>query len=116
MTTDILRYRGPKVSYEVSIRWSKAARDRLMLAVVRCRAEIRDTFQQSPEMLVTIVKFDHTAHPEFLEIAKPWHCQYRSPTRFDNGTLRPIYRSPEEETAAKLRELEERRKLEEAGL
>lgn len=88
-----------RVHFEVEIwRDSKAAMARLGAGIFAAGARILDSAKVcgTPVCIVSLRLCDVA---QFREVVKPDAMLYRSPTYFDNGTIRPLFATPEEEVA-----------------
>lgn len=110
-----------KVFYEVSTDANKASLTRFICSLIKFKGEIKDTlvFAISKDNMfsrggtvVIYVKLNPDHVSSFLEEAKPISIKYKSPTYFDNGSLRPMYKSAEDEISDLPNRLEEIRKKE----
>lgn len=100
---------GDRAAYEVVIRTSKTAKVRLLDALIKQRGAITSSYDATGP-LVLLVWLDPAKAEAFRDDVKPDDMRYRSPTRFDNGSLIPLYESPEHELA----ERQARREAEQA--
>lgn len=89
-----------KVSWEVQTGTSKASLSRLIHALVLCGGELRSNYVMAGA-LIAIIKLAPEKLDRFKLLAKPEEARYRSPTRFDNGTLRNLFEDPEMEISAR---------------
>lgn len=87
-----------EVTYEGWIDHTKAAELRLIRAAFNCNASIQLLGWQHSFW----IKLKPEQVENFSSEAKlPDPLRYCSPTRFDRGTLIPLYKSPEEELEAR---------------
>lgn len=87
-----------EVWFEFSTNDSKAAKVRLMDATIECKATLRPYAMFGITGLVKVAPVNAEL---FRETAQLHLFIYRSPTYFDNGSLRSQYDSPEDELAGK---------------
>lgn len=90
-----------RVHYEVSVMMGKAPLARFMRACLRYSANFKDSLcfgrpddADQYRSAVLLVQLDMRLVVDFINDAKPITCDYKSPTWFDNGTIRALYGSP----------------------
>ena len=105
---------GNRVAFEVLLRDTQAARLRLMSGLLEARGAFTQ-FYKLHDALCAIVWLAPERHALFVEKCKPFECRYRSPTRFDNGTLIPLFDSPEHELRERRAKLEAEQALRTLG-
>lgn len=92
-----------KVCYEVSFDGTKASLLRYAQVLLKLNIEHVRSYGYNPSYPRSSITALIKMAPHHLEVfkreLKPIEVRYRSPTRFDHGTLRPIYASAEEEVA-----------------
>lgn len=92
-----------RVTYELIYnRNSKAARERLMQALLSTDTKLHSSYcggaRVDPQAsFVVLVSVQWGKVELFHNLARPDESRYRSPTWFDNGSIRPLFDSPEEQ-------------------
>jgi len=94
-----------RVRYEVIIHDTKASLLRTFQAILECGARLRDQYKL--DVWVLLIELEPGREEDFRRRVKPFQMRYYSPTWFDNGTLRPLYASPDAEIAERVRKREE---------
>lgn len=91
-----------KVCFEVSFPLSQAAFGRFGRALIEYQAELVNSFSMgaSGGTAFVLVRLAIGQAEAFRAALRPIDWKYKSPTRYDNGTLRPLFASPEDEAAA----------------
>ena len=84
------------VLYECSMRRSRAAAQRLGLLIFGGEVLVTNVFEQGEDIRL-ILQMPPVIELWVKDLLKPCRLGYRSPTRFERGTLIPLYASPEEE-------------------
>lgn len=85
--------------YVLSFVPSSAAYARLGRALVEHGAKLLDSFRVCDRDVEVMVRVHPDEIGAFILAVKPYQWRYESGTVFDNGTLFPLYASPEDETA-----------------
>ena len=90
---------GDRVCYELSVRRTKAARLRVFDAICEHHAAVTSTHSLLADCLTLLVWIKLEKSTAFRDDVKPDFMRYRSPATFDNGTMVPVFRSPDAELA-----------------
>jgi hypothetical protein len=94
-----------KVTYEVAVNMGGASMIRLMRGLCFCDGELRQHYitGDPPHYRYSSVIMMVRLPPQYSEMfqrdVRPDYFQYKSPTRFNWGTIEPLYKTPEEEIA-----------------
>ena len=92
-----------KVCYEVSFDGTKASLLRYAQVLLKLNIEHVRSCGYNPKhprsSITALIKMAPHQLDAFKRELKPIDVRYRSPTRFERGTLLPIYASAEEEVA-----------------
>lgn len=95
--------RDRRVTYEVTIPWTKPGRDRFVAALLACdgAVDLGRRLQYGRGADVTcMVRLPPLYAVRFRDAAKPAHMKYLSPTRLEGSSLVAVYPSAEAELAA----------------
>ena len=93
------------VVYEGWFRASAAAYARFGRALIENKVRLVDSYRlDAGATPVVLVKGTPENLKKFIHALKGGDFKYKSPTVFDNGTILPIYHSPEDELADKKNE------------
>lgn len=94
-----------EVHFEGWISASNAAFARLARALIVNKAQLLNSFHlgklEKTTSIQLLIKLDCTLAEKFSKEAKINDLTYRSPTKFNNRNICPIYKNPEEEIAHK---------------
>lgn len=98
----LMRDRDTFVKFEAGLHSAgKAAQQRLGQVVLEHGVRVLDSTTLGPYVLLELPLPEAAAIREKLQ---PYEWRYRSPTRFDRGSLIPIYQHPEEQVANQIAE------------
>jgi len=107
-----------EVAFETWFRASKAAYARLGEALIQFNVRLRDSYLMDEGRTdVILVRCTLTNSGQFRSMLGviPKEFKYHSPTVFDNGTIYPIYATPEDEIENKPTETAKRIMKEQAA-
>jgi hypothetical protein len=91
-----------RVHWELRVRLSAASLARTLKALIYAGGKLHDTLVWGHNTEATLlISLAPEVEEQFRRDARPVSLEYRSPDRFDNGTLYPIYKTPLEEVEAK---------------
>lgn len=105
-------------AYECWIDNTNAAYARLGRALVECRVKLIDSYRlgsRAGDTVMLMVRAEPARVAAFAEVSRVHDLKYRSPTVFDNGTLRAKFASAEDELAGRLTEAAKRVMAETGG-
>lgn len=90
------------VAYEVVLRHNKSALTRAIVAMIEHNAALTDSYSMGPAgVYVLLIWLRPERQEAFFAAVKPVEMRYRPPSRFDNGSLIPLFKSPAEELATR---------------
>lgn len=95
------------VWYACSFASSRAGMERFARAIFKYDVRVGRAWLPSDRMAEALVALRPEDEEAFALYIRSWSMDYRSPTRFERGTLIPLYDSPQAEIACRMRRLEE---------
>jgi hypothetical protein len=100
-----------KVHYEMIVNMGTASMVRTLRAMIEYGVEMKSTmamgrpgYPPQHRSVVMLLKIRIGYVGDFTRAVRPEHFEYKSPTRFERGTLISIYKSPEEEATPRKHE------------